>query len=247
MFDMICVFTGGDLVEPKLCEEFFKNHKKTEKIKAITADSGLFTYEKFQEHFGFFELVSVLGDWDSLCEKNADKTILQKYPKEIIENHIVDKDYTDTELALEKAHFEKREEKIVLIGAGGGKRIDHLLAVYDIFSTNLRPDIWISGEQFLYYLPQNSSTKIYNLGKYDIVSVLRATYFREGGKVESKGFKWESDLFRKDGIPSISNRIDESYFEQNKPIEIKITEKDFILFVPYFAFVIVVWYYFGSN
>jgi len=233
---MICVFTGGYAPSPELCETFF-NQFDDKKIKTIIADSGLHTFEEYQNHFNLFELKSILGDWDSI----KDKSILNKYPKEIIENHIVDKDYTDTELALDKAHslneINNDNEQIVLIGAGGGNRIDHLLAVFDIFSTELKPNIWISGEQFLYLLEENSSAKIHNIKIDDMISFFRTSNFRSGGELHSKGLKWESDLFRKDGVPSISNRISPEYFENNLPIEINVIKENYVLVVPYSAII----------
>ena len=230
---MICVFTGGDAPSPKSTEYFFKEKRKEQgggdfQIKSIAADSGLDTFENYQSELGFFSIKSILGDWDSI----EDKKKTESYPKEIVETHIVDKDYTDTELALEKAHSMKEspDEEIVLIGAGGGKRIDHLIAVYDLFSTPLRPDTWITGEQFLHFLGEGKSAEISNLKENDTVSVLRTSESRTGGRIESKGLKWESKLFRMEGVPSISNRISESADEEI--VEISAVEGNFVLALP---------------
>ncbi len=230
---MICVFTGGDAPNPESTEYFFEEELKKENsqkalVKAIAADSGLETFEKYQEKMEFFSIKSILGDWDSISSKNK----LEKYPKEIIENHIVDKDYTDTELALEKAHSikESPNERIVLVGAGGGRRIDHLIAVFDLFATPLRPDIWITGEQFLHFIEKGNQAEISNLAENDTISVLRTSQARIGGKIESKGLKWESNLFRMQGVPSISNRISEN--AQSQKVKIDVVDGEFVLALP---------------
>ena len=230
---MICVFTGGDAPSPESTECFFSEKRKEQgggffPFKSIAADSGLETFEEYQAKLEFFSIKSILGDWDSIKSKEK----LSEYPKEIIENHIVDKDYTDTELALEKAHSMKAspDEEIVLIGAGGGKRIDHLIAVFDLFSTRLRPDTWITGEQFLHFLGEGTRAEISNLSEKDTVSVLRTSESRTGGKIESKGLKWESSLFRMEGVPSISNRMSEDAARNR--IELKSIEGDFVIALP---------------
>ena len=148
----ILIFSGGEAPKPELAENFFQEIK-AKKNYIIAADSGIQTFEAYQSHFCDLGLVPnlILGDWDSI----GDKSILEKYPKEIIKTHIVDKDFTDTELAMSEAKklFENSCEdvhKIILIGASGVNRIDHLLSVFDLFASALRPDVWLSGRQFLY-------------------------------------------------------------------------------------------------
>ena len=169
-----------------------------------------------------------MGDWDSI----KDKSRLVDFPPSIIETHIVDKDYTDTELALEKAYGMKidSKEKIVLVGAGGGSRIDHLIAVYDLFSTELKPDVWIAGGQFLYFLAENSKMQLSNLKHSDTVSVLRTSKSSTEGRIESCGLEWESNLFRKSGVPSISNRVADS--SKNGNVELKAFDADFVIALP---------------
>ncbi len=240
----IVIFTGGYAPEAELTADFFG---KYEPDFVISADSGLETFEKYRSYYSSLPENPfssgpdlILGDWDSISQKS----ILKKYPQEIIENFIVDKDYTDTELALERAHekidgaFVERKcavNKLILVGAGGGSRIDHLLAVFDLFSTDLRPDVWISGEQFLYFLPEKKAVEIYDLKNNDIVSVLRLSSSREGGKVETKGLEWEGGLFRPEGVPSLSNRISKEYFEKKLPVSVKTVKNDFVLVLPYSA------------
>ncbi|MBQ5536620.1 MAG: hypothetical protein IIU02_01705 [Treponema sp.] len=226
---MVCVFTGGDAPEPDLCAEFFSRAEKP--VAAIAADSGLETFGRYQDFFGFFDLKAAMGDWDSISD-----TALLSSVSGVVEEFPRDKDFTDTELALfraRSAEFSRFADKIVLVGAGGGKRIDHLLAVFDIFSDkSMRPDVWISGFQFLYLLPEHSGCEIFGLGISDDVSVFRTTAFRSGGKIESSGLQWESGLFRRSGVPSISNRISSGHLGRNLPVSVRADEGDFVLVVP---------------
>ena len=228
---MICVFTGGESPEAATAKSFFMqnlNCEKDRKIRSVAADSGIETFCKYQSELGIFKIESILGDWDSI----KDKSRLDDFPPSIIETHVVDKDYTDTELALEKAYGMKidSKEKIVLVGAGGGSRIDHLIAVYDLFSTELKPDVWIAGGQFLYFLAENSKMQISNLKHSDTVSVLRTSKSRTEGRIESCGLEWESNLFRKSGVPSISNRVADS--SKNGNVELKAFDADFVIALP---------------
>ena len=238
---MICVFTGGKSPEPKACErfflDFFENLSQQEirgeirqkpKIPAVAADSGILAFEKFQNHFGFFELKKILGDFDSLC----DRRILGKYPKSLIENFPEDKDFSDTELALGFALKNFPERRRVLLGAGGGGRLDHFLAVFDLFSEPIFPRAWLCPQQFLRLLTDGDSVEVGNLGIGDYVSVFRANGPRNSGKIESSGLEWESGVFRKSGVPSLSNRISKEFFERGEKVKIRCADGNFVLVLP---------------
>ena len=241
----IFVFTGGNAPEPFVCEKFFSDLFAVEKVEkpfVIAADSGLRTLEAFNRFFTSIDFSPelILGDWDSL----ADNKLLEKYPKKIIQNHIVDKDFTDTELALDEAkqYISKNADdvhKIILVGAGGGERIDHLIAVFDLFSTDLRPDVWLSGNQFLYFLGERSCAELYDVALDDMVSVLRTSACRTGGRIKSEGLLWESGLFRKEGLPSISNRISPDCFRAGRPVALTVESGSFVLAAPHSARVVV--------
>ncbi|MBR1615942.1 MAG: hypothetical protein IJ673_10775, partial [Treponema sp.] len=88
----------------------------------------------------------------------------------------------------------------------------------------------ITGEQFLHFLGEGTRAEISNLAANDTVSVLRTSESRTGGKIESKGLKWESSLFRMEGVPSISNRMSEDAARNR--IELKSIEGDFVIALP---------------
>lgn len=226
----IVIFTGGLSPKPEDTENYF-NSKKIDFV--IAADSGLdtlkifndFYEEKFQPNF-------ILGDMDSI----QDKSLLAKYPSASVEEFPRDKDYTDTELALVKAKdissdYKNEKISVTLIGGAGG-RIDHLLGVYDTFSTKFHADVWLYEKQALYYIKKNDYLKITNLNEKDNVSISRINGKRKGGSLKSNGLEWECKLFRKEGMPSISNRISYKCLSQKVPVELTVKCGIFMLIVP---------------
>jgi thiamine pyrophosphokinase len=80
----------------------------------------------------------VVGDMDSL----EDLSRLDAYPPERVLRYGVEKDYTDTELAL-RLLWEQGCNEVWLIGGGGG-RLDHLLAIRSLFERDPCPSRWIT-------------------------------------------------------------------------------------------------------
>jgi thiamine pyrophosphokinase len=177
----------------------------------IAADSGLIPLEEagFVPHF-------IVGDMDSLDTLER----LKKYPREIIIQYPKDKDYTDTELALELL-WEKGCDEVWIIGGGGG-RIDNLFALYSIFERERAPDRWlipgyelrlIKGKTTL-ELPQERQVSLFPLGNGP-------------WKIHSRGLKWPLDnLPWKRGFCSISNLVSDDVQELN-PLQ-----GSFLLIIP---------------
>jgi thiamine pyrophosphokinase len=137
----------------------------------------------------------IVGDMDSL----RDKTLLDSFPKEKIKVYPVDKDFTDTELALDEVEGYGRR---VLVGGGEG-RLDHSLALLSLFESSRRPDLWISRREEIFYLDRSIELKgepgeiisFYPLGD-------RNVSFR------SEGLIWSLDSVRwSRGELSLSNRF----------------------------------------
>ena len=224
-------FTGGEYSPPEQTKKYFSQYKAD---YVIAADSGLQTLELYNKFYGgIFEPSAIIGDMDSL----SDKTLLSKYPKDRIHPCSAYKDYSDTELALELAYRELagiggKDDRITLVGAGGGDRADHFIAVFDLFATDLKPDVWICGKQAFWYAPAGTSFEISGLAQNDVVSVSRTTQSRTGGSIISEGLEWEYGVFRKEGMPSLSNRISHEFFTAQKSVKIRIQENCFILILP---------------
>ncbi|GHU69421.1 hypothetical protein FACS189450_02290 [Spirochaetia bacterium] len=80
----------------------------------------------------------IVGDMDSLDEPAR----LDKYPPDRVLRYPADKDYTDTELAINLL-WEKGCDEAWLVGGGGG-RLDHLFAIRSLFERERPPSRWIT-------------------------------------------------------------------------------------------------------
>lgn len=225
----IVIFTGGFAPHPKLCKDFFASQKLPDYI--IAADSGLKTFEKFRKSFKLKIIPNaILGDMDSI--KN--KKLIKKYEKKIsIEKFDPYKDFSDTELALILAAKIKNKSTIVTLVGGSGGRIDHLISIFDIFSSNLRPNFWLTEEQLIVFLACDKTIKIMPSNCSSPISVLRTTRSNKKGFLITSGFEWESDKFRLIGVPSLSNVISAKNFKENKPISITAKNGDFLIATSY--------------
>lgn len=221
------IFTGGESPGPAEAAPYFS---RREPDFVIAADSGLVTLERYERHCGGrFSPRLILGDMDSL----ADQSLLLRYPPDIVRTFAQDKDATDTELALDAAHrHAKPGDWITLVGAGGGARADHFLAVFDLFASDLRPDCWLCGAQAFWYAGAGDSFSVGALEPRDVVSVARTTNSRTGGALCSHGLCWEYDCFRAAGMPSVSNRIAPSCYERQEDVRISVQEGEFVLILP---------------
>lgn len=228
----IVVFTGGLYPKPELTENYWKNCIASEPEYVIAADSGLEVCLEYKKYFSGrydFSPLKILGDFDSISSPQ----ILSSFKKEIVETFARDKDFTDTELAL-RAAYQKASEMnlapfITLVGGDGG-RIDHLLNIVNLFRSEFHPDSWLCASQQLIFLKKKSEYFLYDLVLMDNVSFINV--FGKGNKVFTKGLKWESGLFSKGFVPSISNRISEENFQKKEPVFIKPKASGFAVIVP---------------
>lgn len=227
--DSIAVFTGGDAPPYSRCLPFLK--ARTFDF-VITADSGLDTLDAYNAAAGstVFAPDVILGDMDSL--KNS--RLLEKYRMKngtpcLTEEFSTYKDFSDTELALMFAKGIKRNTAAVTLFGGSGGRADHFLAVFDLFSSSLAPDFWLTSEQVLVRLPAGKKMFILPGHEDEPVSVLRTTASNTAGFIKSSGLEWESHLFRKTGAASLSNVVKRSFFENKKPAEIQACGAVFVV------------------
>lgn len=230
----IVVFTGGAYPEPSVTSAYWKTHTPE---YVIAADSGLESAERYARFYAGtadFTPRRILGDFDSLSDGNR----LAQYPAGIVERFPADKDWTDTELALERAYSTAEEKNcvpfITLVGGDGG-RLDHLLALYDTFASPHHAHVWLLSAQTLYYVADGTTAEISGLTEPDTVSVARTNASRTGGALVSHGLKWESSVFRREGMPSISNRISDEYAETGKPVTLSADGMPVLLIVPHTA------------
>lgn len=107
------IFTGGAMPNLRIANEFGQPQL------VIAADSGW----HFARAFGYVPQFLV-GDFDSISDVDLQEA--RTLDTEIIQ-HPVDKDFTDTEIALNLARSMKYER--IHIVSGGGDRFDHLVAL----------------------------------------------------------------------------------------------------------------------
>ncbi len=232
----IVIFTGGLSPEPKITENFWKTSIASKPDFVIAADSGLEECLKYKKYFFDqydFNPSKILGDFDSLLKKD----ILKSFSNEIIQQFPCDKDFTDTELALHYAFYKAKTENlkptITLVGGDGG-RLDHLLNIINTFRTKFKPDFWLCAFQQVAFLQKGKKYLLKNLELSDNISF--ANVFGKGNKIKTSGLQWESKLFLKGNMPSISNRISYDFYKEGKPILIEPKTSGFLIIYPYSAY-----------
>lgn len=163
----------------------------------VAADSGLIAAEAAD-----YRVDWIVGDMDSL----DDLSRLESYPEERIIRHPREKDYTDTELALELL-WDKGCTDLSLVGGGGG-RTDHILAIAALFDRPKSPDRWLTAGEDI-RLVKNA---VHIITEEDSLVSL----FPVGSgpwKAESQGLKWPLDgLTWQRGSIGISNRAESGSF-----------------------------------
>ena len=234
----IVVFTGGLYPKTEQTENFWKNCAAGLPEYVIAADSGLEPCLEYKNYFAGrydFSPRKILGDFDSISSPE----ILSAFKKNIVETFERDKDFTDTELALRFAYQKAAEKKldpfITLVGGDAG-RLDHLLSNVNSFRTKFHPDAWLCAIQQLVFLRKNSRYFLHNLELMDNVSFVNV--FGKGRKIFTKGLKWESQLFAKGFVPSISNRISEENFRNEEPVFVKPKASGFMAIIPLSSYIL---------
>ena len=232
----VVIFTGGFYPRPWDTESYWNHSLKPDFI--IAADSGLDVCLEFKKYFSGkldFSPDRILGDFDSVSSKN----LLSEFSDDIVRTFSRDKDFTDTELALRAACCFAKEKKaqpfITLVGGDGG-RADHFLNIVDSFRSDFHPDVWLCASQQICCLKKGSEYCLFGLGLDDNVSV--ANVFGKGNRIETKGFLWESNLFAKKNMPSISNRIAPEVLKKGEPVLLKPKAMGFLLIFPLHAILV---------
>lgn len=138
-----------------------------------------------------------LGDFDSL----SDRSLLGNLKNTTIMEYETAKDDTDTELAIHEA-ARRGYDHIVLCGGGGG-RLDHLIAIFELFKRRLRPAEWYTNAESIHLIPSDSAAEFPVLPG-DAISVFHLG--TTSSRMESKGLQWPlSGLSWETGQFGISN------------------------------------------
>jgi len=174
------VFTGGEGPEPRTLKKRLGDLAEGMAL-VIAADSGL----ELAEAAGI-KPDWIVGDMDSLDSRDR----LAHYPKDRVICYPVDKDYTDTEIALSLL-WEKGCEEAWIVGGGGG-RLDHIFGIRDLFERERYPRRWITANEDICCIDggdikNNSLTLTVEFGR--LVSVF--TLGSGPWEALSRGLKWE--------------------------------------------------------
>jgi len=125
----------------------------------------------------------VVGDFDSIRYGS-----LARVPNDKILRYPEEKDYTDTELAIEAA-MNRGAQKIVLAGGGSG-RLDHLLAVRALFERENSIHEWHTAKESVFLVPAQRSLH-FSAPTTLIVSVFPLSQGARG--MHSHGLRWPLD------------------------------------------------------
>ena len=144
----------------------------------------------------------LIGDFDSAENSALDWAIKNKIP---VERHPVEKDFTDTQLALE---ILPKNFSAIVTGIFGG-RLDHLYS--NIFTCANYENIFLADErEIIFYLKGGESVEVNFFEIPMAVSLLPITETCEG--VTTENLHWElSNATLKQNLPNtISNRAENS-------------------------------------
>jgi thiamine pyrophosphokinase len=179
----------------------------------VAADSGLILAEA-----AGLKPDWIIGDMDSLGSDSLDsgsldsEKHLRSYPADRVIRHVADKDFTDTELALDLL-WDKGCAEAWIVGGGGG-RLDHLFGIRDLFERERFPRRWLTAAEDIYCIDGDGADSTaagltLTIEQGGVVSV-----FPLGDglwKVHSTGLKWPLDNVRwKRGVYGLSNVVAES-------------------------------------
>jgi thiamine pyrophosphokinase len=189
------VFTGGEGPEPQVIKGLL-NDLADERALIVAADSGLVLAEG-----AGIKPDWIVGDMESLDNGNR----LSHYPKERVICYPVDKDYTDTEIALSLL-WEKTCKDAWIIGGGGG-RLDHIFGIRDLFERERYPCRWITANEDIYCVDGGDEKKGFLKQALKQGKLISVFPLGDGPwKAESKGLKWDLGSARWErGLFGLSN------------------------------------------
>jgi len=181
------IFTGGDPPHPAI------RHVLATPSLIVAADGG-FEHAVSTGHSPHV----LIGDMDSVSARNLEEA--EAFGIEII-RHPVDKDKTDTELALDLAL--ERGKVMLTVVSGGGDRLDHILgflhSVAPLASEEVHIELWI-GTAHVDIVPAGSWREIV-VGEQMLASLIPLGGPARG--VTTERLKWE---LRGDTLEAHSSR-----------------------------------------
>ena len=183
------IYTGGEIFPENITEK-----AKAGDIK-IAADGGY----KNALRLGV-KVDILLGDFDSIGEHKTDENVeIIKVPAE--------KDFTDTQLAVETA-IERGADEIVIIGGLSG-RLDHTMSnisILEDLSTRRVHALITDGNNRIRFI--NSTSTLIAKSGYKYVSILLASEKAKGVSAEGCKYPLKNAKLQRNVQYAISNEID---------------------------------------
>ncbi len=145
----------------------------------------------------------LIGDFDSAEKNSLDWAKEKNIP---VERHPVEKDFTDTQLAIFFAERLKENFSCIVTGIFGG-RYDHLFSTIFSCARSNRKIFLADEREIIFYIRDGESTEIKFFEKPVAVSLLPITGLCEG--VTIKNVRWELDgaTLEQNFPNAISNKI----------------------------------------
>ncbi|GMO12835.1 MAG: hypothetical protein Ta2A_23120 [Treponemataceae bacterium] len=215
----------------------------------IAADSGFERAREFAVR-NALKIDLLIGDMDSIPKKSFDEYRENREYREDcaagglcgIEKWDCEKDLTDTELALLRAHELSAAHKncrVVLFGGSGGERAEHFLALIKILHKEYAPHLWFFGMQCVCVLSAHTQRRITltHCTEHDALSFFCASAgvahnaaHNSEGVIHAEGLFWSIDSIDWErGDFSLSNKISREYEAQQKPVQITVERGVFFL------------------
>jgi thiamine pyrophosphokinase len=190
------IYTGGEEPSQGMIEPFFNRG-----TYHVAADQGYHVCQKLN-----FSPDILIGDLDSLSYNNGkinnsidSKTQQLVYPK--------DKDYTDTELAINHV-LSINQDPIILIG-GGGFQSDHFLSNLITVLKTPQIKLWITARELI--IPLDSTLHI-----KQAINLRLSIFSFINSIVSSTGLKWELENYAISNTQmTISNMCTNNHIEVN--------------------------------
>ena len=182
------IYTGG-----AVRTEFITEHPKADDL-TIAADSGYHTARALGERIDI-----LLGDFDSIGDMPRDEGMeIRRVPAE--------KDYTDTQLAVEIA-LDKGAEDIIMIGGLSG-RLDHTLSTLAILEDLHGRGVYATltdGQSRARYL--KSSSTLIARSHYKYLSLIAADDIVKGVDIEGCKYPLKKATLHRRNQFAVSNEI----------------------------------------
>ena len=170
----------------------------------------------------------LIGDFDSAKNSAVDWALANKIP---VECHPVDKDFTDTQLALNLVANCAEKIFAVMTGIFGG-RFDHIFSnVFTCAASKVRTCL-VDEREIIFFVNGGESVNVKFSIKPAALSLLPITGFCEGVNLKNMHWELENAILRQNFPTAISNRV------ESDEIQISVANGTLAVYLEYFEEII---------